>query len=218
MKMKKSSSLGKVFAALAALCLVAIVNAPPSFAAPTLNVSQLTGLQDGQTITVSGGGFAANMGNIAVGQCVSGYKGPADCNTASGATFRNADASGSIGSFTLVVREKFGSIDCTQVQCVIAAAPLPTTEDAATVAANQVVHQMSFGAPAAEAAAETTTTETTTTETETSTASGATAGEELPRTGPGDELPAILLGGTIMVLLAGAVLTMTRRGGSADTR
>ena len=203
--MKTPTMLGKVLAAVAALCLVAIVNAPPSFAAPSLNVSQLTGLQDGQTVTISGGGYEPHLSNIAVGQCVAGYTGPADCNTATGATFRNADASGSIGSFTIVVKEKFGSVDCTVDQCVIAAAPLPTTSDAATVAANQVVHQMSFGAAPEEAAPEDTTTTT-------------ASGGELPQTGPGDELPAIALGGTTMVLLAGAVLLVTRRGGSVRAR
>ncbi len=210
--MKTPTMLGKVLAAVAALCLVAIVNAPPSFAAPSLNVSQLTGLQDGQTVTISGGGYEPHLSNIAVGQCVAGYTGPADCNTATGATFRNADASGSIGSFTIVVKEKFGSVDCTVDQCVIAAAPLPTTSDADTIAANQVVHQMSFGAAPEEAAPEepAITPEDTTTTT--------ASGEELPQTGPGDELPAIALGGTTMVLLAGAVLLVTRRGGSVRAR
>ena len=75
------------------------------------------------------------------------YVGPADCNTSGGATFKNADASGNVSTFTLVVKEKFGAHDCTKEQCVIAAAPLPTNADDATIAANTVVINMSFGAP-----------------------------------------------------------------------
>ena len=110
-------------AAALSLGLVTLI-AAPAFAAPTLNVSQLTGLKDGQTLTISGSGFTPNLASIAIGQCVVGYKGPSDCNTAGGATFRNADGSGSVGSFTIVVKEKFGANDCSKVQCLIAAGPL----------------------------------------------------------------------------------------------
>ena len=37
---------------------------------------------------------------------------PNDCNLAGGATFRNADATGSIGTVTLKVATSFGGIDC----------------------------------------------------------------------------------------------------------
>ena len=72
-------------------------------------------------MTISGSGFEPNLKSIAIGQCVEGYVGPADCNLQGGATFRDADASGNVAAFTIVVKEKFGANDCTKVQCVIAA-------------------------------------------------------------------------------------------------
>ncbi len=207
--MKKSTSfLVKIGAAVAALFAVTVVTAPPGFAAPTLNVSQLTGLTDGQKLTVSGGGFKANLSSIAIGQCRAGYTGPADCNTATGATFRTADANGSVGSFTIIVKEKFGTTDCTKVQCVIAAAPLPNAVDAATVKANEVIHDISFGAVAEE---------TPTTPAPEATAPVATApesGDTLPKTGAGDNLRVAVWGGGILVLLSGGVL-LTMRGAGA---
>ena len=116
--------LARGLAAIGALLLVTLV-AAPAFAAPAMSVSQLTGLTDGQTITISGSGFKPNLSSIAMGQCVEGYNGPSDCNTAGGATFRNADANGNVAPFTITVKEVFGAHDCTKVQCMIAAAPLP---------------------------------------------------------------------------------------------
>ena len=147
---RRVSLLTRGLAVVGAL-LVVLVTAPPSFAAPTLKISATDGLKDGQTVTISGSGFAANMSSIAIGQCITGYKGPADCNTSGGAQFKNADASGNVSSFTIVVKEKFGSHDCTKEQCLIAAGPLPTAVDAATVKANTYETKISFGsaAPAA---------------------------------------------------------------------
>src|SRR6478735_8972733 len=139
--------LSRVLAAAAAI-LVVLVTAPPSFAAPTLSVSATTGLTDGQTVTISGSRFAPNLSSIAIGQCIKGYAGPSDCNTAGGATFRNADASGNVASFTIVVKEKFGAHDCVQNDCVIAAAPLPTNADAASVTANTYIVDISFASAA----------------------------------------------------------------------
>ena len=197
------SLLLRGLAALGALLLVTLV-AAPAFAAPSMNVSQLTGLTDGQSITISGSGFEPNLQSIAIGQCVEGYAGPADCNTAGGATFRNADAQGNVGSFTIVVKEVFGGHDCTKVQCMIAAAPLPTAVDAATVAANTVEMEMSFGAPQAEPSAS---------------APAAPAPQDtgddtetLPQTGAGDSIPAILLAATAMLAIgAGVVLLVPGR-------
>src|SRR6478609_6237289 len=121
---RRVTLLSRGLAAAAAL-LVVLVTAPPSFAAPALSVSATTDLTDGQKITISGSGFAPNLSSIAIGQCIKGYAGPSDCNTAGGATFRNADASGNVASFTIVVKEKFGAVDCTKQQCVVAASPLP---------------------------------------------------------------------------------------------
>jgi hypothetical protein len=192
--------LTRGLAVVGALLLVTLV-AAPAFAAPSLNVSQLTGLTDGQKITISGSGFEPNLSSIAIGQCVEGYAGPADCNTATGATFKNADASGNVAPFEITVKEVFGSTDCTKVQCMIAAAPLPNATDAATVSANTVELMISFGAPEA-APSDTPTTEPT------------TGGDEeaLPQTGAGDSIPAILLAATAMLAIgAGLVLLVPGR-------
>ncbi len=181
--------LSRGLAAIAAL-LVVVVTAPPSFAAPTLNVSATTGLTDGQIITISGSGFAPNLESIAIGQCKTGYVGPADCNTLGGAQFKNADASGNVASFTIKVAEKFGSTDCTKQQCVIAAAPLPTNADAAKIKANTYVVNISFGAAAAATPTAAATTQTTTQATDTST---------LPKTGAGDSMPVLMLGATALL-------------------
>jgi len=186
--------LSRGLAAVAAL-LVVVVTAPPSFAAPTLNVSATTGLTDGQIITISGSGFAANMESIAIGQCKTGYVGPADCNTLGGAQFKNADASGNVASFTIKVAEKFGSTDCTKQQCVIAAAPLPTNADAAMIKANTYVVDISFGAAAT---ADPTATATATTQ--------PSSTSTLPKTGAGDSMPVLMLGAT--ALLAGGIGVM----------
>lgn len=186
--------LSRGLAVVAAL-LVVVVTAPPSFAAPTLNVSATTGLTDGQIITISGSGFAANMQSIAIGQCKTGYVGPADCNTLGGAQFKNADASGKVASFTIKVAEKFGSTDCTKQQCVIAAAPLPTNTDAATIKANTYVVNISFAAAAS--ATPTAATTATSAPSDTST---------LPKTGAGDSMPVLMLGAT--ALLAGGIGVM----------
>lgn len=198
--------LTRGLAAVAALLLVTLV-AAPAFAAPSMNVSQLTSLQDGQTLTISGSGFEPNLTNIAIGQCVEGYTGPADCNTATGATFRNADAQGNFGPLTIKVSEVFGNFDCTEVQCMIAAAPLPNATDAATVAANTVEMNISFAS--AEAPAETPT------PTPTADSGVDSETETLPQTGAGDSVPTLLLGATAMLAIgAGVVLLVPgRRGG-----
>ena len=195
------SLLSRGLAAVAAL-LVVVVTAPPSFAAPTLQVSATENLTDGQRITISGSGFKPNLASIAIGQCVEGYEGPADCNTAGGATFRNADAKGNVSSFTVVVKEQFGAHDCTKVQCMIAAAPLPNATDQATVDANTYEVMISFGSAAAEPTA---TTEPSSTETTTTSSTGGQ--EALPKTGAGDSVPVLLLGASAL-LAAGVGLVL----------
>lgn len=196
--MRRTPTLGlkrvvSALSATAAMLLIMLVAAPPSFAAPTLEVSAHTGLTDGQTITISGSGFEPNLKGIAIGQCREGYVGPADCNVQGGATFKDADASGNVGSFTIVVKEKFGAVDCLATTCLIAAAPLPTSSDAATIAANTYEIEMSFAsaetAPEPETAPETTQPDTDT--------------SALPKTGAGDSMPVVLL--TATALLAAGV-------------
>jgi LPXTG-motif cell wall-anchored protein len=190
-------------AAVVALFVVGVVTAPPSFAAPSLNVSAKDGLKDGQTVTISGGGFEPGLSNIAVGQCSEGYVGPADCNVQTGATFRTADGGGSIGEFTIVVKEKFGSTDCTVDKCVIAAAPLPTAADEATIAANEVIIPITFGEAA---------------ETPPEDGGGDDEGDEgeageLPKTGLADAVPVIAISALLLLGLGGALRFGFRRQG-----
>ena len=202
--------LAKLAAGAAAMMLVTIVNAPPSFAAPTLEVSQLEGLTDGQVLTVSGEGYKPGLSEIAVGQCIEGYSGPADCNLPSGATFRTADANGSIGEFTVTVNETFGGHDCKVVQCYFASGPIPGKVDEATYKANVVEHKISFGAPPAqEPAEEPDTAPAATTPTTTTT----TGNEALPKTGGGDSMPVVLLSGSALLLLGlGVIVAFPGRG------
>lgn len=179
----RMTTLSRVLAALAALAVV-LVTAPPGFAAPALSISQTDGLTDGQTVTISASGFEPNLSSIAIGQCVEGYVGPADCNTVGGAVFKNADAQGNVASFQIKVSEVFGGHDCSKVQCVIAGAPLPTNADDATIAANSYVAKISFGAAAPAEPSATASTD---------------ASSSLPKTGAGDSVPVLLLGATALL-------------------
>lgn len=203
---RRVTLLSRVLAAVAAIVVV-LVTAPPSFAAPTLTISATTGLTDGQTVTISGAGFAPNLKGLAIGQCVEGYTGPGDCNLAGGAKFRDADASGKVASFTVVVKQVFGAHDCTKVQCVIAGAPLPTASDAATIAANTYATKITFGAAAATTAPSPTAAATTTTApSDTST---------LPKTGAGDSVPVLMLGASALLAAGIGVMLLVpgrRRG------
>lgn len=125
---------------------LAVVAAPPAaFAAPTLTVSATTGLTDKQQVIVNGSGFTPNLKQIAVGQCVAGFKGPTDCNLSGGAAFVNADGSGKLPTVTLKLAQKFGAFDCTKRECVVAAQILPTSGNADQVEANKVSVTLTFG-------------------------------------------------------------------------
>lgn len=204
---KTPKKLARAFAGAVAVLAAAFVAAPPAFAGATLNVSQTEGLTDGTVVTISGSGFTPNLKNIAIGQCIDGMKGPADCNTGTGAAFKTADAQGNIASFTLVVKEKFNKFDCVAQQCVFGAQPLPGAVDAATVAANSVYYDLKFGAaaPAPTATAPA------------ATATPGAAGQELPKTGAGDALVLALGGGLALLAVGGAALYFTprTRGGVA---
>ncbi len=204
--MTTAKRLTKLLAATVALFVVAIICAPPSLAAPSVQISAFDGLSDGQKITVSGTGFEANLKQIAVGLCVEGYTGPNHCYL-SGSTFRNADASGSIGEFEITVMQKFNDIDCAVDKCVIGIGPLPTTSDAATVAANSHDQPITFGAAAQETppAADPAPADP-----------GEAAGGELPKTGAGDLLPILVLGaGALLVVGLGLRIGFRQRGGLA---
>lgn len=212
MTTRVSTTLRGLAAALA-LFVLTVVAAPPSFAAPSVTVSATTGLTDGQTVTVTGSGFDANLKGIAVGQCIEGFTGPTDCNLQGGATFRNADASGAIAEVTLKLAETFGTTDCTKVQCVIGVAPLPTNASDAVVAANTSVTKLTFGAAAEEettAAAPTTSAAPTAAATTTTTEREAAA--DLPKTGPSDSLPVMLIGASALLLTGfGMLVAVPRR-------
>ncbi|WP_170970231.1 neocarzinostatin apoprotein domain-containing protein [Nocardioides jishulii] len=197
---KTPKKLSKALISAVALFFVTFVAAPPAFASATLDISATQGLKDGQQVTISGSGFKPGLKSIAIGQCIDGMKGPSDCNTAGGATFVDADASGKIPTTQIVVKEKFGSFDCTKQKCVIGAQPLPNAVDAATVAANTFYSDITFGEVAAAPAP--------------SAAPAPTAGgENLPKTGPGDELATIVFFGVLLFLLGGATLWFTPRRG-----
>ncbi|MFC6151055.1 MULTISPECIES: neocarzinostatin apoprotein domain-containing protein [Mumia] len=200
-----------------ALGLVMLIGAPGASAAPKTVVSETTGLKDGQTITVSGSGFAPNLKALAVGQCKTGYKGPVDCNLPAGATFVPTDANGKFKAVKLVLKEKFGSVDCTKDQCVIGSGPLPTDNSPEVVAANTVDVKLTFGAVAA-APAPTTAAPAPTTAAPT-VAPATTTADDLPKTGGMDSLPVLLLAGSALVLPGLALLVGTpsrrRRGAQA---
>lgn len=203
--MRSAQRITRMLAGVVALFVVAIICAPPSFAAPSVDISDYDGLTDGQKITVSGSGFEPDLKQIAVGLCRDGYTGPNDCYL-SGATFRNADSSGSIGTFEITVTQKFSGIDCGVEKCVIGIGPLPTVADAATVSANTFDQPVTFGAAAdpveeeTEAPAESTT-------------PAATDDKELPKTGASDLLPILVVGAGAFLLLGGALRFGFRRPG-----
>lgn len=188
---------------LAAILLLMLVAAPPSAAAASITVSASANLQDGQTITISGSGFAPNLRGIAIGECIVNYVGPGDCNLQGGAKFRDADANGNISSFTIVVKEKFATIDCTKQECVIAAGPLPTASDPATVKANTHMIPISFASAAPVEPVEPV--EPVVEPTGLTTDPAASA---LPKTGAGDSLPVLMLGATALLTAGVGVMLL----------
>ncbi len=198
---KTPRTLTQALAAAVALFFVTFIAAPPAFANASLDISQTQGLKDGQSVTISGSGFKPNLSNIAIGQCIEGMKGPADCNTVGGADFVGADANGNIPATTIIVKEAFGGFDCTKQKCVIGAQPLPGAVDAATLSANTFYADISFG----EAPAEPAPTQAPVA------APPSDGGDELPKTGPGQELALALTLGMLLFLLGGATLWFVPR-------
>lgn len=198
---KTSKTFTKALSGVVALFFVTFVAAPPAFASAQLDISQTSGLKDGQSVTISGSGFKPGLANIAIGQCIEGMKGPADCNTGGGATFVSADSSGNIPTKTIVVAQTFGGFDCTKQKCVIGAQPLPGAVDAATLQSNTFYADISFGDAPAEAPAEAP-----------AAAPVAGSGDELPKTGPGEELALAVFLGVLLMLLGGFTLWKMPRG------
>jgi hypothetical protein len=118
-------------------------------AASALQVSRSADLSEGDAITVTGSGFRPGLKSVAVGLCREGYtNGLKDCDLAGGATFVNIDAKGAFPAVRLKARAKFNGIDCMARQCVVGAAPLPTTNPPAVVNANTAVVRIGFtGSP-----------------------------------------------------------------------
>ncbi|MEU0876329.1 GPS-CTERM domain-containing protein [Nocardia brasiliensis] len=110
-----------------------------------IQVGTTTGLVDGQRITVQGSGFRPGLAAVAVGMCKQGFSnGLQDCDLDGGATFVNIGDDGTFAPLTLTARHRFHGIDCTEQQCVIAAAPLPGTEPPAIIAANSAAVSVDF--------------------------------------------------------------------------
>ncbi|MEU8804556.1 neocarzinostatin apoprotein domain-containing protein [Spirillospora sp. NPDC048819] len=119
--------------------------AAPAGDGPALQVSKFTDLTEGEQITVSGTGYRPGLKSVAVGLCKEGYtNGLKDCDLGGGATFVNIDDKGGFTGVTLKARSKFNGIDCAARQCVIGAAPLPTTNPPAVVKANTAVVRVGF--------------------------------------------------------------------------
>ena len=124
------SRLAKAAAAVFCGAAAMLVVAPAAdAAAPAITVSPASGLSNGQSVSVTGGGFPAR-GSIAVVQC----NAPADpaqtsCNYADYVS-TTADSSGAV-SASIVVRASFtgtnpgtgqpaGQVDCAAGPCTIA--------------------------------------------------------------------------------------------------
>ncbi|WP_165958825.1 neocarzinostatin apoprotein domain-containing protein [Actinomadura sp. KC345] len=130
--------------ALAALAFASPAAAPGGDA-PAIEVSKFADLSEGERITVSGTGFRPGLKSVAVGLCREGYtNGLKDCDLGGGATFVNIDGKGAFTGVTLKARPKFNAIDCMTRQCVIGAAPLPTTNPPAVVKANTAIVRVGF--------------------------------------------------------------------------
>ncbi|WP_411107546.1 enediyne antibiotic chromoprotein [Streptomyces sp. cmx-4-9] len=113
------SKLGVLGATAAAALAIA---AGPASAAATVSVSPASGLSDGQSVTVTGSGYAAGS-EVGVAQCADGIV----CNTAVVAT---ADANGAF-QLSLPVNKNFQATDwatgtaipvnCAETQCRVVA-------------------------------------------------------------------------------------------------
>ncbi|MFE9581524.1 neocarzinostatin apoprotein domain-containing protein [Nocardia sp. NPDC006044] len=162
-----------------------------------IQVSATTDLTEGQRITVSGRGFQAGLAAVAVGMCKQDFRnGLKDCDLDGGATFVNIGGDGTFGPLTLTVHHRFHDIDCTEQQCVIAAAPLPGTEPPAIIAANSAAVSVNFAGSRLSAATP-------------APVSTATVHIDADTEGPSTVLWAVTAG--LLVLVAGFALADRRR-------
>jgi hypothetical protein len=103
-----------------ALVLLGLVAGSPAAGAatPSITVTPSSGLSNGQTVTVHGTGYSANVKNINVIQCPVSGASQNSCNVGGAKLFQSTDASGSF-TVQLAVQTKIGSIDCTKQACMI---------------------------------------------------------------------------------------------------
>ncbi|MFC9437071.1 neocarzinostatin apoprotein domain-containing protein [Nocardia sp. NPDC057030] len=162
-----------------------------------IQVSTTADLTEGQRITVSGRGFRPGLAAVAVGMCEQGFRnGLTDCDLDGGATFVNIGGDGTFGPLTLTAHHRFRDIDCTERQCVIAAAPLPGTEPPAIIAANSAAVSVDFAGSRLPTAT-------------TAPPSTAAVGSGADTGGPSTVLWAVTAG--LLVLVAGLALADRRR-------
>ena len=103
--------------AVAALGALLGFAGPAAAAGPSITVSPSSGLTNGQNVTVKGSGFTANYANMVVVQCAASATGASGCNV-NDVKFTKADANGAF-TVTLTIKEKFGSTDCSKVECIV---------------------------------------------------------------------------------------------------
>ncbi|MEU8243882.1 neocarzinostatin apoprotein domain-containing protein [Actinoplanes missouriensis] len=198
-------------AAAAGLLCALSVGVTPAAAKATLKVSKTTGLKSGDSVTVSGTGFTKNLTDLALGQCVKNPKGPSDCNLAGGAVFAKTDGSGKTDTVTLKLATSFSGKECGTDGCVIAAQLLPSSHDAATVAANAVSVKIVFGSSGGTVKPVTSKSSAAAAATTTAAAaddSDSDSDSALPKTGPGMEWATVVLIGTGLLLPGFGLLAM----------
>ncbi|NNH68469.1 hypothetical protein HLB23_00975 [Nocardia uniformis] len=106
-----------------------IVGAPAAHAAPTLEVSESSGLSVGQTVTVTLDGLPPNLPTVAVGQCKPEIIVPTDCDLA-GSRMGKADEQGvwepNDGTRTITLVASIGGVDCASAPgaCTVAVTSL----------------------------------------------------------------------------------------------
>ncbi|GAB4586541.1 neocarzinostatin apoprotein domain-containing protein [Nocardia sp. IFM 10818] len=106
-----------------------LAGSPAALAAPELQVNPVSGVQAGQTVTVTLTGLPPNLPTVAVGQCTPQITLPTDCHLG-GSLMGSADAQGAWqpgdGGRDLVLVGAVGGTDCTAAPgaCTIAVTSL----------------------------------------------------------------------------------------------
>lgn len=134
--------------ALAAVAVGSLTATAAASAAPTLTVTPVRGLADGQVVTVSGTGYTTTEPNVYLGEvAVDGATVTADTSVFrwvhNSSTTAKMETDGSF-STTLTLKSSLssGTIDCAAVQCKIAVWPAHTNPSVDSIIASQ---DLSFG-------------------------------------------------------------------------